>query len=242
MRFPQISALLALTLVCQLQLSAQRYSNVIDQALNAADLMYMPAEELKILKNEIIAIKGARSQVKGNTQSKNPYVQYSCTQQFLSEMDQANLDLINAALQENHQKTCSEEDLYKLFIQLAQSKQQMPLYIAKKYYGLSLDRDMIEHQKVLKISDDLMAFWVPQFSTCEDCPYQNHFVTINNKGERSASLIAEGIMTVLENNILEIKAVKNSPASTTTQPEYYQIMADGQLNFTGNQMVRADSK
>ena len=224
----------------QAPLFAQSYTNIIDQQLTDADLIYMPAEELMILKNEIIAIKGARSTTKGNTNSQSPFAQYSCTVQFLSTRDQANINLINQMLSDDPQVPCSEKEMYELFAELAQSKQQMPLYLSKKFYGTTLNLEMSKHQKVVQISDQIMAFWVPQFSTCEDCPYENYFVTINKEGKKSGSLNLGGMMTILENNILEVKTFDKSP-STTTQPEYYQILASGKLDFTGNQMTQANT-
>ncbi len=240
MRLSYLLCLACFLAINQAPLFSQSYSNVIDQKLSEADLIYMPAEELMILKNEIIALKGARSTATGNATPQSPFAQYSCTSHFLNTVDQANIELINKMLSEDEQAPCSEKEMYELFVMQAQSKQQMPLFLSKKFYGTTLDLEMSKHQKVVQISDQIMAFWVPQFSTCEECPYENHFVTINKEGKKSGSLNLGGMMTILENNILEVKTFDRSP-STTTKPEYYQILANGQLDFTGNQMTQANS-
>lgn len=231
--------LLALLCLSNTSLDAQRFSHIIHQELSQADLLYMPAEDLNVLKNEIIALKGAEAmapRIIGNTDS--PYFN---TADFLGSIDQKNIDLIELVQGENREKVCSRKELYEIFYQLASTQKEMPLYLAQEFYGISLSKEMSKHQKVLQMEEGIMGFWVPQFSTCEDCPYMNHFITINTtEGEVVSQLKVEGLITINEDKTLEIKPISSSVVNTTTQPEYYQITADGQLIFTGSQVVQAE--
>lgn len=233
--------LLAFLCLSNTSLDAQRYSHIIHQELTQADLMYMPAEELNILKNEIIALKGAAATVPrtvGNTSS--PYIS---TPDFLTSIDQKNIDLIEWVQGEDREQTCSRQERYDLFYQLASTQKEMPLYLAQEFYGISLSKEMSKYQKVLQMEKGIMAFWVPQFATCEDCPYLNHFITINTtQGEVVSQLKVEGLLTIKEDKTLEVKPISSSVVNTTTQPEYYQITADGQLIFTGSQVVQAEQE
>lgn len=222
-----ISILFAFLLLNFSGLLAQSYSHIIDQELSESDLAYMSAEELKVLKNEIIALKGAQSSARGNSGAA-PFAQHTSSASFLGTKDQRNIELIERIQREGNQKNCSLQEQYELFIQLAKGKQQMPLSLAKQFYGISLNNEMSKNQKVIRLSDKIMAFWVPQFSTCKECPYTNHFVTINQSGEVLSNLKVEGVLSIKENHLLEIKG-PTTPQSTTIQPRYYQIMANGKI-------------
>ncbi len=231
---------LALLLFVSTTAGAQRYSNIIDQTFSEADLRYMPLEELTILSNEIIALKGAQTNKKGSYVAGSPYLSFSSTAQFLQAADQANLDLIQQMKMENETLTCTDQELFEVFFQLAKSRQAMPIYLAEKFYGVPLKQDMVAHQKMLPLHSGLIAFWVPEFpSDCEVCPYLNHFVVLNvQSGERMASLETEGLMTLLEENILEVKNYTDVYQGTTTKPEYYHIMENGQLISKESQVVQ----
>ncbi len=227
--------LMGLVMNCN-SLMAQRYSHLINQAFQESDLRYMPVAELNVLKNEIIALQGAQTNKLG--------VENGANQAFLSDRDRANLALIETMKEENRQLNCSDQALFELFHQLALHRQNMPIYLAEKFYGVALSADMLPYQKVIPLNDEIIAFWVPFFpKDCDICPYHNHFSTVNIlTGERIANLETKGILTLLEDNILEIKKLTIIAEDTATQPEYYQLMDNGQLISKENQVVRLEQQ
>ena len=204
---------------------SQRYGHLLHQQLTEADLRYMPANELNVLKNEIIALGSAETKV-------------------LSDRDRANLALIAAMKIENASSECSDSDLLAVFHQLAEQGHSMPIHLAEKFYGVALNPEMDPYQKVIPLSEDLLGFWVPYFpSDCDICPYQNHFSIVNrHTGERTATLETEGLLHLREDNVIEINALHLLANDAATQPAYYQILDNGQLISVEQQVVRLEPR
>lgn len=106
--------------------NGQKYAKVLDQPMTAADLEYMPREELKLLKNELIATKG--SDIKSIAPTKE--AEDLGTVSFLDSVSEANIQLIVQTA--NHRAkapACTHQELFDHFIKITKQEQRVPFYL-----------------------------------------------------------------------------------------------------------------
>ena len=174
------TCLIIALLISGVDLLGQKYNGVIHQELSWSDLQYMPTNELRILKNEIVALRGLASHTQEASGPSNPFRSFDA---FLSPMDQKNIQLIDQTIRNaDNEKECNTQELFELFLANVEYKQAMPIYISNLFYDGYLNNQEVANQWSIQVSDQFYTIWIPTPDACKSCDATHHLYTFDLAG------------------------------------------------------------
>lgn len=188
-------------------LSAQKYAPILNQSLSEADLAYMPNTELKLLKNELILVKGADLTA---IASKDPAPFAATTSQFLDKVSEANLTLIRQLEETQVETMCSKNDLFHAFLEAVEGQQTIPLHL--QWLFLQQFPDKEANIYLVPIAETFKTIVISYYDDKKQAQHQ--FYVFDKKGQKidtaklSGSLQLKGIEvmeTEQEKTVLRFK-------------------------------------